>query len=246
MAVGIIPARRASTRLPAKPLALVEGRPLIAHVADNAARAHSLDEIIVATDDDEIAEAVRQAGFRAAMTAADHPSGSDRIAEVARDLDAEIVVNIQGDEPEIAPATIDAVVELLETRSEFDITTAAVEISDPDSLRSPHRVKVVKSGGARALYFSRAAIPHARDQDGPSVAWGHLGIYAYRRDALLRMVALPPSPLEQIERLEQLRALEAGIAIGVVEVNEAVAGIDTPDDLEAYRLRRLASRSDLT
>ncbi|HGY92158.1 MAG TPA: 3-deoxy-manno-octulosonate cytidylyltransferase [Planctomycetes bacterium] len=244
--IGVIPARMTSTRLPGKPLALIEGRPLIAWVVDAARKAQSLDRIVVAGDDAAIIRAAEAAGAEARLTRDDHPSGTDRVAEVAASVPASIYINIQGDEPEIAGGTIDAVAALLENDPELDMATAAVELSEVDDFLSPHRVKVVCDLRGRALYFSRAPIPHSRLDPGEmsqrlpmgaARAWGHVGIYGYRRDALLRLVEEPPSPLEICERLEQLRALQAGLKIGVVLVDHAAAGIDTPEDLENFRRR---------
>ncbi len=244
--IGVIPARMTSTRLPGKPLALIRNRPLIAWVVDAARRAEGLDRVIVAGDDPAIIRAAEEAGAEARLTRDDHPSGTDRVAEIARSVPASIYVNIQGDEPEMEGATIDAVAALLENDPELDMATAAVELRDVEDFLSPHRVKVVCDLLGRALYFSRAPIPHSRlkpGEEGPRLpvgaarAWGHVGIYAYRRDALLRLVEAPPSPLEICEKLEQLRALQAGLKIGVVLVDHAAAGIDTPEDLERFRRR---------
>ncbi len=252
MAIGIIPARLGSTRLPAKALALVEGRTLIRHVVENARRARSLDRILVATDDERIAAEARLEGAEAVLTRADHPSGTDRVAEAAGAVGDEIIVNVQGDEPEIDPAVIDAVVRLLEDDPELDLATAAAPLDRLEDFLSPHRVKVVRDDRGRALYFSRSPIPHPRAADAreasslpeaPARALGHIGIYGYRRAALARLVALPPSPLELCEKLEQLRALQAGMSMGVALVAPARAGIDTPADLNEFESRLRARRS---
>ncbi|MFT7619121.1 MAG: 3-deoxy-manno-octulosonate cytidylyltransferase (CMP-KDO synthetase) [Planctomycetota bacterium] len=246
MAIGIIPARLGSTRLPKKALADIAGKTLIRHVVENAKRCQSLDRIIVATDDPEIARQAELSGVESALTRADHPSGTDRIAEVAKGLKGEIFINIQGDEPEIAPATIDSVVKTLENDLELDLATAACQISELDEYLSPHRVKVVLDQRGNALYFSRSPIPHARSNNtsghlelpqGSAVALGHIGIYGYRKAALERLVSLKPSPLELCEKLEQLRALQAGMKIGVALVSSTAPGIDTLADLEAFRTR---------
>ena len=254
MAIGIIPARWGASRLPGKPLAMIGEEPLIVHVLRNAQAAERLEEVIVATDDLRIAEAVQTAGGLAVMTASDHPSGTDRVAEAARSFDNDIIVNIQGDEPEINPATIDAVCELIEADPELAMATAASRFCTEDDYRSPHCVKVVRDHAGRALYFSRAPVPHFRDpvdfvSDADrlqgELVLSHIGIYAYRRCALTELVAMPPSPLEQAEKLEQLRALEAGMKIGVAVVDELARGIDTPDDLDAFRKRvEAANQSD--
>lgn len=239
--IGIIPARFASTRFPGKPLALIAGKPLIQRVVEQCRNAKSLSEMIVATDDERIAEAARSF-CRVEMTRADHPSGSDRIAEVAARLDCDAVVNIQGDEPLIDPAVIDAVAEGL---AREEMSTAAALIRDPAEYESPNVVKVVVNAAGRALYFSRRAIPYPRDAASGSVSeqlaafpfLKHLGIYGYRRETLLRLVRFPVSPLEAAEKLEQLRALENGIAIAVVTVDYNSVGVDVPEDVE--RVERL-------
>ncbi|MCB9832295.1 MAG: 3-deoxy-manno-octulosonate cytidylyltransferase [Planctomycetes bacterium] len=244
VATGIIPARYGSTRLPAKALAIVAGKTLIRHVVANARRARRLGRILVATDDERIAAEARLEGAEAVLTRADHPSGTDRVAEAAATVEDGIIVNIQGDEPEIDPEVIDAVVALLEDQPDLDLATAAAPLESLEEFLSPHRVKVVLDDRNRALYFSRAPIPHPR-RDGAGViaalpeveALGHIGIYGYRRDALVRLVALPPSPLEDCEKLEQLRALQAGMKIGVAKVARARAGIDTAADLSAFETR---------
>jgi len=241
--------------LPKKALLKVEGFPLIHWVVKNAQLAESLESIWVATDNEEIAGAARVAGANAVMTRADHATGSDRIAEVAESLSDEIIINIQGDEPEIAPATIDAVADLLKNEPDLDMATAAVPIIEPKDWLSPHRVKVVCDSLGRALYFSRSPIPYnrcdAKDAQslptmpvGKAAPWGHLGIYAYRRAVLLDLVQRPTSPLEGSERLEQLRALQGGMVIGVACVNSTPAGIDTAEDLEAFRQRARQRRGE--
>jgi 3-deoxy-manno-octulosonate cytidylyltransferase (CMP-KDO synthetase) len=239
--VAILPARFASTRLPGKPLLSDTGRTLIQHVVEAARKATRLDRVIVATDDPRIAEAVRQFGGEVAMTRDDHPSGTDRVAEVAARLpDAAIVVNLQGDEPEISGEALDLVVSVLEDDPEAPMATLATPIRSEAVYRDPSCVKVVASRarGGRALYFSRSPIPCYRDgdlpRDGATIALLHLGLYAYRRDFLLGLAKSPPSSLETAEKLEQLRVLEAGypIALGIVE--EPSIGIDTPDDYRRF------------
>jgi 3-deoxy-manno-octulosonate cytidylyltransferase (CMP-KDO synthetase) len=238
--VGIIPARFASTRLPGKPLLSDTGKPLIQHVVEAVRRASKLDRIIVATDDPRIARVVEGFGGEVALTRDDHPTGTDRVAEViARMPEARLIVNIQGDEPELSGQAIDLVVELLEADAEAPMATLATPIRDEAVYRDPTCVKVVASRLGRALYFSRSPIPHHRDglpdlHAGPPAAFLHLGLYAYRRDFLLRLAAMPPSPLESAEKLEQLRVLEAGhpIALGIVQ--ERSVGIDTPEDYRRF------------
>jgi len=232
--LGIIPARYASTRFPAKPLALIAGKPLIQRVAEQCKKASSLSEVIVATDDERIAEVARKF-CRVEMTAANHPSGSDRIAEVARRCQCDAVVNIQGDEPMIDPAVVDSVAGALK---HHEMSTAATRIKDISEYDNPNAVKVVVSAAGKALYFSRRTIPYLRDAvpaSGPLSVFPflkHLGIYGYRKDTLLRLVQFPVSPLEKAERLEQLRALENGIQIGVVQVDYDSVGVDVPADVD--------------
>ena len=233
--VGIIPARFASTRFPGKPLALIAGKPLIQHVVEQCQKAKSLAEVIVATDDARIAEAAKKF-CRVELTRADHPSGSDRIAEVAARCDCDAVVNIQGDEPLIDPAVIDAVANAL---AQNEMSTAATPIKHLAELDNPNVVKVVVNAAGRALYFSRRTIPYLREAASRPVPeqlaafpfLKHLGIYGYRRETLLRLVKFPVSPLENAEKLEQLRALENGIGIAVVKVDYDSIGVDMPEDV---------------
>ncbi|MBO10691.1 MAG: 3-deoxy-manno-octulosonate cytidylyltransferase [Planctomycetaceae bacterium] len=233
--IGIIPARYASSRFPGKPLHPIAGRPLIAHVVERCREAASLAEVIVATDDDRIAEVAREF-CRVEMTRADHPTGTDRIAEVAARVECDAVVNVQGDEPLIAPAVIDAVADAL---SDAEMSTAASPVNNISDVSDPNVVKVVVSAAGRALYFSRRTIPFVRDlADADAAAQlaafpflKHLGIYGYRRVTLARLVGMAPSPLEEAERLEQLRALENGIAIAVRQVEHEAVGVDVPGDV---------------
>src|SRR5882672_9219564 len=242
--VGIVPARYASTRFPGKPLALIAGKPLIQHVVERCQQASALSEVIVATDDTRIWE-VAQNFCRAEMTAADHPSGSDRIAEVAGRCECDAIVNIQGDEPLIDPAVIDAVAGALEKN---EVSTAATLIRNPEEYDNPNVVKVVVNHAGRALYFSRRTVPYLREAASRSVSeqlaafpfLKHLGIYGYRRETLLRLVRFPVSPLEAAEKLEQLRALENGIEIGVVKVEYDSVGVDVPADV--LRVEKLLNR----
>jgi 3-deoxy-manno-octulosonate cytidylyltransferase (CMP-KDO synthetase) len=239
--LGIIPARYASTRFPGKPLARIAGKPLIQHVVERCQRARSLAEVIVATDDTRIWE-IAQNFCRAEMTASHHPSGSDRIAEVVANHACDAVVNIQGDEPLIDPDVVDAVAAAL---ANAQMSTAATPLLDPAEYENPNVVKVVVNAAGLALYFSRRTIPYLRDAASGSVSeqlaafpfLKHLGIYGYRRDALLRLVKLPVSALERAEKLEQLRALENGMAIAVVKVNYDSVGVDVPADVK--RVERL-------
>jgi len=231
---GIIPARYGSTRFPGKPLALIAGKPLIQHVVEQCQKAKSLSEIIVATDDTSIWE-VAQGFCRAEMTAPDHPTGTDRIAEVAQNCHCDAIVNIQGDEPLIDPRVIDAVAGAL---SKEEMSTAATVIQTEAEWENPNVTKVVVNAAGRALYFSRRTIPYVRDaatgaeQLAAFPFLKHLGIYGYRRQTLLRLVRFPVSPLEKAEKLEQLRALENGIAIAVVKVSYDSVGVDVPADVK--------------
>jgi 3-deoxy-manno-octulosonate cytidylyltransferase (CMP-KDO synthetase) len=234
--LGIIPARYASTRFPGKPLHPIAGKPLIQRVVEQCRWAKSLSEVIVATDDERIRE-VASRFCRVEMTRAEHPSGTDRIAEVAGRCACDAVVNVQGDEPLMDPAVIDAVAGALR---ENEMSTAATRLRDPAEYDNPNVVKVVVNAAGRALYFSRRTIPFVRDAAGRSVNeqmaafpfLKHLGIYGYRREALLRLVQFPVSRLEAAEKLEQLRALDHGLAIGVVEVDYESVGVDAPADVE--------------
>ena len=234
--VGIIPARHASTRFPGKPLALIAGKPLIQHVVEQSQKAKSLADVIVATDDERIFNAAKKL-CHVEMTSPAHPSGSDRIAEVAGKISCDAVVNIQGDEPLIEPAVIDAVAGAL---ADCEMSTAATRIKNPAELDNPNVVKVVVNAAGRALYFSRRTIPHLREAANRPVSeqlaafafLKHLGIYGYRRETLLRLVKFPVSPLEAAEKLEQLRALENCIPIAVVQVKYDSVGVDTPEDVE--------------
>jgi 3-deoxy-manno-octulosonate cytidylyltransferase (CMP-KDO synthetase) len=233
--VGIIPARYASTRFPGKPLALIAGKPLIQHVVEQCQKAKSLSEVIVATDDTRIWE-VAQNFCRVEMTRPEHSSGSDRIAEVAERCACDAVVNIQGDEPLIDPVVIDAVAGALKGS---EMSTAATPIKNPAEYDNPNVVKVVVNAAGRALYFSRRTIPFLREAASRPVSeqlaafpfLKHLGIYGYRRETLLRLVKFPMSPLENAEKLEQLRALENGIQIAVVKVDYDSVGVDAPEDV---------------
>jgi len=241
-AIAVIPARYASTRLPGKPLLDRTGKPLIQHVVEAVAAAGRIRRIVVATDDDRIASAVRGGGAEAVMTRADHRSGSDRLAEAARILglgDDEIVVNVQGDEPEIPAACIDRLVDLL-AAGDAEMATLVTRIG-PDEAADPNRVKCVTDLAGRALYFSRSRIPYDRDAGGAAVYKLHLGIYAYRAGFLRRYTKWPPTPAELAEKLEQLRVLEHGGAIATAEVDYDGAGIDTPADYEAF-VKRVAAR----
>ena len=229
---AIIPARWASTRFPGKPLVNLRGKPLVQHVWERANRAKRVGRVIIATDDMRIAEAAFDFGAEVALTSPKHPTGTDRLAEVAGKLkSAAIILNVQGDEPDIAPSTIDRLVGALQDDPGLGMVTAANPVTDLADVQNPHVVKVVTDLAGRALYFSRSVIPH--DRDGPrGIRYlRHQGIYGYRRQVLLAFVKWKPTPLEQAEKLEQLRALEHGIAIGVIVVRRGSVGVDVPGDL---------------
>jgi len=232
----VIPARYGATRLPGKPLAEIDGRPMIWYVWDKARRAETPARVVVATDDARIAAVVRGFGGEAVMTSPDCQSGTDRVAEAARGMDEEVIVNLQGDEPMMHPSVVDAVAAPLVADPGVLMSTAALLQDDPAEYGRPSVVKVVVDARGDALYFSRSPIPHYRDT-GAGRYRKHLGIYGYRREFLFRVAALPPSLLEEAERLEQLRVLESGYRIRVVDVAHDSVGVDTPEDLKAVEGR---------
>lgn len=244
--VALIPARFGSTRLPGKPLCDIGGRPMIQHVYERARRARLPGRVLVATDDARIADVVRAFGGEAVLTSADHPTGTDRLAEAARALVADVILNVQGDEPLLDPAAVDAAARPLVEDPGVEMATVSVPLLDEDEVLAASVVKVVCDGLGDALLFSRAPIPHVRSASDPregaretirrGLARRHLGLYAYRRETLLRLASLPPAPLEEAESLEQLRALHHGIRIRVV-AHPGAAGpaVDTAEDLERVR-----------
>ena len=242
--VAIIPARYGSTRLPGKPLARIGGKPMIQHVYERAARAKGLDRVLVATDDRRVEETVRSFGGEVMMTSKNHASGTDRLAEVARKIKADWFVNVQGDLPFIQPETIARAVRPLLRNRSIPMGTVGTPILDEEEWRNPNVVKVLTDREGFALYFSRSPIPYVRngaiDVDGNELVggskqriWGHrhVGLYVYRRDFLMKFARLRPTALEQIESLEQLRALAYGHRIFVAAVDERSVEVDTPDDL---------------
>ena len=235
--VAVIPARYDSTRFPGKPLADLAGRPMIEHVYRRTADARGVDAVVVATDDERIASAVERFGGVVRMTGSSHRTGTDRIAEVARDLACDIVVNVQGDLPIIEPEMIAEVIEPLTADATLVMSTLRQAISDASDFTNPNVVKVVVDAHDNALYFSRAPIPYQRDG---ATAFKHIGLYGYRREFLLTFAALKPTPLERSESLEQLRALEHGFRIRAVETRFESIEVDTPEDLERVR-RRVAT-----
>ena len=241
--VAIVPARYESTRLPGKPLALIDGKPMIQHVYERTRGVAVVDRVLVATDDARIAAAVRSFGGDVALTRSDHASGTDRIAEVAATLDAEVVVNVQGDLPFLEAQMVNAAVALLRADSALPMATLKTPIRDAAEMANPNAVKVVTDRDGYALYFSRSPLPYWRDPaDGPAdgvLGYKHIGLYAYRRDFLLTFARLAPTPLERAEKLEQLRALEWGFRIKVAETAAVGIEVDTPHNLE--RARALAA-----
>jgi 3-deoxy-manno-octulosonate cytidylyltransferase (CMP-KDO synthetase) len=250
--VAIIPARYASTRLPGKPLLVIKGKPLIQYVYERV-KSSSVQQVIVATDDERIVTAVKGFGGEAVLTSPRHRSGTERVAEVAAGIDAAIVVDCQGDEPLIQPEAIDKAIAAIAQDPSIMVTTLITPLEKGEDLCNPHLVKVVVDHDGFALYFSRAPIPYPRDvleKRPPEVAltkgspqvwpkelggyWQHIGLYAFRREFLLKLTALPPSPLERREKLEQLRILENGYKIKTVICSTPSIGIDTPDDVERF------------
>lgn len=226
--IGVVPARLASTRLPRKVLRQIAGRPLLQWVVEAARQCPELDEIVVATDAEEVGALCERQGWTWRMTSAELASGTDRLCAVAQELPADIYVNIQGDEPLLEPEHVRA---LLDPFAQPEVEVTTLKLRCPaDDVTNPNAVKVVTAADGRALYFSRATIPFDRDGTGATY-WKHMGLYAFRRAALLRFPALPASGLEQTERLEQLRLLEAGVAVFVAETTIPTVGVDTEDDL---------------
>lgn len=233
-AVGIIPARWASTRFPGKPLHLIANKALLRHVWERCRRAKKLDQVIIATDDMRIAEAAFDWGAEVAMTSPKHQSGTDRIAEVARKArQFGLIINIQGDEPLLDPALLDRLVDELRSNRKIDIVTAAHPFESAAEASSPHQVKVIVDLHGNALYFSRYAIPFPRNRAASIKYLRHQGIYGFRRKALLDFVRWKPTPLERAESLEQLRALENGVMVHVLVTKHGSPGVDTPADAKA-------------
>ncbi len=235
----VIPARYASTRLPGKPLKDVAGKPMICRVYDRASQAKTLSGVVVATDDERILRVVEDHGGRAMMTAKDHPTGTDRLAEVAEAYpDVDLIINVQGDEPLIEPSLIDELGRAFDGDAELQMATVMTPMEDETEQKNPNNVKVVTDKNGCALYFSRSLLPYPRNDAGTPV-YKHIGIYAYRRDFLLAYAKMAPTPLERAESLEQLRALENGYKIKCIRTNARFVGVDTPEDLakvnEIYR-----------
>lgn len=237
--LAIIPARFASQRFPGKVIAELAGKPLVVHTYERTIQAKCITKAVIATDDACVVEALKPYDIEVIMTSPDHPSGTDRIAEVARTSTADIIVNVQGDEPMLDPNTIDAAVKALLDDPKLDMATAKHAISDPADIVNPNVVKVVTDTRGRALYFSRSPIPHIRDlADQPAqhpAYWQHIGLYVFRRSFLLDYADMAPTDLEGYEKLEQLRVLENGHSMAVVETTFKSIGVDTPEDLEQVR-----------
>jgi 3-deoxy-manno-octulosonate cytidylyltransferase (CMP-KDO synthetase) len=238
--LGVIPARLASTRLPRKVLREIAGRPLVAWVYEAARKASDLDEVLVATDADEVMQACARLGIPAALTSGDHPSGTDRVWEIAQSRAADVYVNIQGDEPFVTAGHVARLVEPFRTMPETQVSTLCIRAT-ADEVDARHVNKVVFGAGGRALYFSKFGIPFDRDGRG-AVRYKHIGLYAYRRPALETFHRLPPSTLERIEGLEQLRFLEHGVSITVMETTEPTIGVDTEEDFRAVEARLAAGQ----
>jgi 3-deoxy-manno-octulosonate cytidylyltransferase (CMP-KDO synthetase) len=248
--LAVIPARFASQRFPGKVIAELAGKPLVVHTWERTIQAECITNAVIATDDEQVREALAPYPITVIMTDPNHPSGTDRIAEVARTSTADIIVNVQGDEPMLDPATIDRAVEAMLANPKLDMATAKHAITNPDDINDPNVVKVVCDKNDMALYFSRSPIPHTRDvsdqEPETPLYWQHIGLYVFRRSFLLDYAAMAPTPLELTEKLEQLRALENGHSIAVVETEFKTIGVDTPADLERVRklLENQLSNSD--
>jgi len=240
-ALGVVPARLASTRLPRKVLRDIAGKPLVVHVWEAARRSPDLAEVLVATDADEVVQACARHGVPALLTSADHPSGTDRVWEVAQSRAADVYVNVQGDEPCVTPGHIARLLAPFRERADTQVATLKIRLR-PEEADNPAVNKVVCATDGRALYFSKYPVPYDRDARGVP-RFKHVGLYAYTRAALEAFHRLPPSPLEQTERLEQLRFLEHGIPIVVVETDEPTIGVDTEADLRAAEARLATRRS---
>ncbi|MCL6481957.1 MAG: 3-deoxy-manno-octulosonate cytidylyltransferase [Firmicutes bacterium] len=237
--LAVIPARYHSQRFPGKPLAQIAGRPMLEHVWSRVCRAASVARVLVATEDERIAEAVRHWGGEAELTRPDHSCGTERVAEVALRVEADLYVNVQGDEPLLEPAAVDAAVDVLRADDEIAVATLCAPIRHPEEIMNPNVVKVVRDFSDNALYFSRAPIPWVRERAEPVAVqhWKHIGIYVCRREALLEFPTLPPGELERVEQLEQLRWLENGYRIRVAETDYDPISVDVPDDVARVEAR---------
>lgn len=225
--IGVIPARYGSSRFPGKVLSLIQGRPLVQYIWESAKKAQKLGEVVIAVDDERVKTVVEGFGAKAVMTSPALPSGSDRVASVVKDLNYEIVLNLQADEPLLEAPQIDQLIAILDENPDFDLATLAFLETNPDYIHDPHRVKCVLTQQGKALYFSRKALQS--HPDGRFLK--HIGIYAYRKEVLLKLATLPPSQLELAEKLEQLRALENGFSIGVSCIQKDLVAVDVPEDI---------------
>lgn len=244
--LAVIPARHASSRFPGKPLAPIAGKPMIQHVVERVRRAQLVSRVVVATDDQRIKSAVESFGGEAVITRSDHRTGTDRVAEVALHIPAEIYVNVQGDEPLIDPASVDAIVSAMLEDASIQIVTPCAAISQTADIMDPNVVKVVFDFEGNALYFSRAPVPWVRDRQETVAArhWKHLGLYAFRHDALIEFPTLPPGELEHLEQLEQLRWLENGFHIRVIETDYDAVSVDVPTDVARVEQLLASARSE--
>lgn len=237
--LAVIPARFASTRFPGKVIAPLAGKPLVLHTYERAQQSMLVSQVVIATDDDRVVSALEPYGVNIELTRPDHPSGTDRVAEVAALSSAGIIVNVQGDEPLVDPRMIDKAIGPVLGNPDISMATARRRIADPDEIKNPNVVKVVCDKEGRALYFSRSPIPRIRDAaDRAEMAtcyWQHVGLYVYERDFLLAMARLPVTELERLEKLEQLRVLEHGWPIAVIDTDYVNIGVDSPEDLERVR-----------
>jgi len=244
--LAVIPARYTSSRFPGKPFASIAGKPMIQHVFERVRRARSVSRTLVATDDASIRDAVQGFGGEAVLTRRDHPTGTDRVAEVAAHTPAEIYVNVQGDEPLIDPETIDGLVAALVEDPQVQVVSAAAAIVQASDIMDPNITKVVRDFEGNALYFSRAPVPWVRDREESIAArhWKHIGLYTFRREALLDFPTLPPGELERLEQLEQLRWLENGYRIRIVETEYDAISVDVPADID--RVEKLLPRGKVS
>jgi len=240
-AVGVIPARLGSTRLPNKVLLPIAGKPMIQHVWEQARKIRGLDSVLIACDDQKILDAVAKFGGKALLTRADHPNGTSRIEEAVEKTDAEIVVNIQGDQPLLDSSAIEALTDFLKKNAAVPMATLAVKSTDAGEYRNPNVVKLVRDESGKALYFSRSPLPYLRDSDATPEFWKHIGVYGYRKDFLKKFVSWPSGRLEEIEKLEQLRVLERGYPIQVIETKQDFISVDTAEDLK--QAERILSQS---
>lgn len=236
-AVGVIPARLGSTRLPNKVLLPIAGKPMIQHVWEQAKKIRGLDSVLIACDDQKILDAVAKFGGKAILTRVDHPNGTSRIEEAVESTDAEIVVNIQGDQPLLDSSAIENLADFLKKNPVVPMATLAIRSTDSAEYQNSNVVKVVKDASGKALYFSRSPLPFLRDSDATPEFWKHIGVYGYRKDFLKKFVSWPAGRLEEIEKLEQLRVLERGYPIQVIETKQDFISVDTAEDLkQAERL----------